>query len=161
MPKDLATPAGDCKALLELMNQLPRPSSDGSSKLAAEAVDEAFKGLKALAVFLEVLQSLKLDSEFAKSNADLANELISLTEELPTLIALPPLLRMYASRDVPSVSEITGLSEEEYRRGILSGFGRAEECADGVGMRVRQRLNANPEANDVVIRWLELELDLH
>lgn len=160
MLKDTATAAGDCKALLDLIDQLPRPSPDGSSKLASEAVDEAFKGIRALAVFLEVLQTMKPGS-VEKSNPDLADDLISLCEELPTLIALPPLIRMYASRDVPSVSEITGLSEDDYRRGILSGFGRAEECADGVGMRVRQRLSATPEANDVVIRWLDLELDLH
>ncbi|RXW15428.1 hypothetical protein EST38_g10436 [Candolleomyces aberdarensis] len=155
----VATAAGDCKALLDLINQLPRPASDGPSRLAGavEAVDAAFVGLKALSVFLEVLQTVKLDFKSADA---MANELLNLTEEIPTLIALPPLLRMYGTRDIPPVSEMSGLSEEEYRRGCLSGFGRAEECATVVGQRVLQRLNVSPEANDVVLRWLNLELEL-
>jgi hypothetical protein len=120
-------------------------------------VDAAFKGLEALSVFLEVLQTLKSDF---KSADNVANELLNLTEEIPTLIALPPLLRMYGTSDIPPVSEMSGLSEEEYRRGCLSGFGRAEECATVVGQRVLQRLNVSPEANDVVLRWLNLELEL-
>ena len=155
----VATAAGDCKALLDLINQLPRPAPAGPSRFAGagEAVDAAFKGLEALSVFLEVLQTLKSDFKSADS---MANELLNLTEEIPTLIALPPLLRMYGTRDIPPVSEMSGLSEEEYRRGCLSGFGRAEECATVVGQRVLQRLNVSPEANDVVLRWLYLELEL-
>lgn len=161
----VATAAGDCKALLDLINLLPRPSPDGPSKLASEAVEEAFKGLKALAVYLEVLQNVKMDY---KSCSEMADELLLLTEDIPTLIALPPLLRMYGTRDIPPVSEMSGLSEEDYRRGILSGFGRAEECADVVGQRVMQRLAApaagggrGPQPNEIILRWLDLELDLH
>lgn len=155
----VATAAGDCKALLDLITVLPRPSPDGSSKLASEAVDDAFKGLQGLSEYLEVLLTVKMDYKSADA---MANELFALAEDIPTLIALPPLLRMYGTRDIPPVSEMSGLSEEDYRRGCLSGFGRAEEFADSVGQRVRQRLlSVAPEANEVVLQWLNLELDLH
>ena len=156
-PPVVATAAGDCKALLELLNQLPRPAPEGSSQLAREAVDEAFKGLQALAVFLETLQAIHISLKTPQEQAD---ELQTLTEELPTLIALPPLLRMYAAGSLPPVSEITGLSEEDYRRSCLSGFGRAEEVASVVGQRVQQRLHDNPNANQVLCKWLDLEMDL-
>ncbi|EAU91313.2 hypothetical protein CC1G_07348 [Coprinopsis cinerea okayama7 len=122
--------AADCRALFQLVNTLPRPSADKqTTRLAREAVDEAFEGLQALGVFLDGLQ--KMDG---KSVTDVVAELQTLTREIPTLIALPPLLRMFCPRDAATVSGMLGLSEEEYRRGILTGFGRAEDTS-----KVRQK----------------------
>lgn len=148
-------PAADCRALFNLINMLPRPSADKPlTKLAREAVDEAFEGLQSLAAFFEGL-TVRFDD---KSTSSIVTELQVLTNEIPTLVALPPLLRTFSPRDASSVSGMLGLSEEEYRRGILTGFSRAEECADAVGHRVLQTLRASPEVNEVVIRWLDCEL---
>jgi hypothetical protein len=51
-----------------------------------------------------------------------------------------------------------GLSEEEYRKECLFGFGRAEECATLVALRVMDVLCASPEANPIVCKWLEMEI---
>ncbi|TFK25536.1 hypothetical protein FA15DRAFT_352987 [Coprinopsis marcescibilis] len=150
-----ATAASDCRALFNLVILLPRPSVDKpSAKIAREAVDEAFEGLQALAAYLEGLQA----KTSGKDVATIVSELQALTNEIPTLIALPPLLRMYGPREGLTVASILGLPEEEYRRGILTGFGRAEECADAVGHRVLRHLQTTPGTNDVVLEWLNLEL---
>jgi uncharacterized membrane protein YdfJ with MMPL/SSD domain len=138
-----------------LVNMLPRPAADKPlTTLAREAVDEAFEGLQSLAAFFEGL-SARFDD---KPTLAIVAELQVLTNEIPTLIALPPLLHTFSPRDASTISGMLGLSEEEYRRGILTGFSRAEKCADAVGQRVLQTLRSSPEVNEVVIRWLDYEL---
>jgi hypothetical protein len=54
-----------------------------------------------------------------------------------------------------------GIPEDEYRKGCLAGFSRAEECAAAVGQRVLDVLLTNEaptQANMAVIKWLEVEL---
>jgi hypothetical protein len=129
--------------------------------LAREAVDEAFGGLLALHTFFEAIQSTQQHSSLTESG--LAEHLMILSSELPTLIALPPLLRVYGTNGAgsyPSVTSLIGLSEDEYRNACLAGFGRAEECGEPVGRRVLEALKAGAFQNSmsVVIKWLEAEL---
>lgn len=147
----LASAAGDCRALYEVLSLLPRPSADKpSTKLAGEAVSEAFEGLKHLGGLLEALQN--------KSKLPPApNDLTTLTAELPTLIALPVILRAFLPK-LQGVPEILGLSDEEYRKGCLSGFSRAEECAGVVAQRVLYVLRKDPGANETLTKWLEVEI---
>jgi len=145
-----STAAADARALYDLLSRLPRPVA--ASQLAREAVDEAFDGLKGLAVLLEAEQT----NAFAKGDQI---ELERLTANLPTLIALPIVLRGHGSTS-RTVAEMLGISEDEYRKGCLFGFSRAEEYAAAVGQRVLVTLTneAQTSANVAVTKWLEVEL---
>lgn len=146
-----ASATADCRVLYELVSLLPRPSADKpSTKLAGEAVGEAFKGLKHLGGLLEALQT---KSKLPPA----ANDLATLTAEIPTLIALPVILRAFLPK-LQGVPEILGLSDEEYRKGCLSGFSRAEECAGVVAQRVLYVLPKDCGANEVPAKWLEVEV---
>jgi len=153
----VSTAAADALALHDLLSLLPRPVA--VNKLACEAVDEAFNGLKALATLLHAMET----NAFAKgtqTQAELETELEMLTADLPTLISLPVLLRAHVSTS-RTVGEMLGISEDEYRKSCLPGFGRAEECAGAVGQRVLDVLLANKAptpATEVVTKWLEAEL---
>ncbi|KAJ6593662.1 hypothetical protein B0H19DRAFT_919967 [Mycena capillaripes] len=145
--------AADARALCELLETLPRPMADTeSTRLANEAIDEAFDGLKALPPLLDAVQTTPPSQYVAE------HELEVLTEELPTLLALPVLLNAYGSKSGRSVAQMLGLSEEEYRKGCLSGFGRAEECAAAVGQRILDILHQGEVAPAVVREWLEAEM---
>ncbi|KAF7979869.1 hypothetical protein HWV62_40639 [Athelia sp. TMB] len=148
--------AADARTLHDLLSLFPRPIA--SNKLACEAVDEAFDGLKALAALLEHTQS-NVCMKIAPSVDDQQAELEVLTADLPTLIALPVLLRAHVTPFQP-VSTILGLSEEEYRKGCLPGFSRAEDCAAVVGQRVLDALASQTPSSDaqIVIKWLESEI---
>lgn len=153
------TAAADARALFDLLSRLPRPVA--AHRLAREAVDEAYDGLKALAHLLEVTQA----NTFAKSNlpeADYEKELEAMTADLPTLIALPVVMRahMPASNDIATM---IGLSDADYRSGCLHGFSRAEECAGAVGQRVLDVLASEKTAsasNRVATKWLEYEVSI-
>jgi hypothetical protein len=148
----LSTAASDARALHDILSLLPRPAADKkTTRLAREAVEEAFNGLKSLALLLETVQT-SVKPTIAEN--ELADELDILTADLPTLIALPPLLGAYG-HGAQSVASMLGLSEDEYRKGCLAGFGRAEECGIPVGQRVLDGLR--PEAT-VVVKWLEMEV---
>ncbi|OCH91428.1 hypothetical protein OBBRIDRAFT_728808 [Obba rivulosa] len=166
------TLAVDARALCDLLNTLPRPSVDNPrTKLAREAVDEAFEALRALATLLEALQVHPLVVRgrpgsthsllaMSASPADLAADLDVLTSDLPTLIALPILLRAFVpapdAASERSVAAILGLTENDYRKGCLGGFGRAEECTVAVGARVLDAFRAESSGRaDAVVRWLE------
>ena len=157
-----STSASDARALYDLLSLLPRPATDKeASRLAREAVDEAFGGLLALHTFLEAVQSTQQHGTLTES--ELVGHLTILSSELPTLIALPPLLRVYGTNSAGSghsVASMIGLSEDEYRNGCLAGFGRAEECGEPVGRRVLDALEAGASQPppSVVIKWLEAEL---
>lgn len=145
-----ATPAQDCKALYELLMGVARPS-DGQAR---EAVDEAFDGLRSLP---DLLSSAKSDN--LGNTAFSARELSELTKEIPFLVSLPVILRTFGDSDIPPVPSILGITEEEYRKGCLSGFSRAEECAEAVGQRVLDVLKTDTSSNHFLIQWLESELD--
>lgn len=154
-----STAAADTRTLYDLLSRLPRPVA--AHRLAREAVDEAYDGLKALAHLLEVTQA----NAFAKGNqpqADYEKELEAMTADLPTLIALPVVLRAHvpASNDIASM---IGLTDEDYRSGCLHGFSRAEECAGAVGQRVLDVLATDKitsGSNRVATKWLEYEVSI-
>lgn len=151
----IASAAVDCKALYELLAQLPRPSAGPeSTRLAKEAVDEAFEGLKTLPTLLDIA----INKGRSCTAEDLVKKCNDLTAEIPSLIALPIILRAFSCPGISSVSSMLGISEEEYRKGCLSGFGRAEECTVTVAQRVMDVLQTDPLANTTVIRWLEMAL---
>lgn len=145
--------AGDARAIHDLLWLLPLPDD----RMARDAVEEALHGLQALAHFFEVVGGILNASD--RSVEDRARELIELAEKIPTLIALPILMKAEApnNSEVRSVSSILGVSEEEYRCGCLAGFGRADELSSAVGGRVCTYLEA--EHKTLLLRWLETEIE--
>ncbi|KAJ3511222.1 hypothetical protein NLJ89_g4223 [Agrocybe chaxingu] len=149
-----ATAAADCRALYELLVGLPRPNAGQvSTRLAREAVDEAFEGLRTLPALLD---TAKLGPD--KDTRTVARELNQLTAEIPSLIALPIVLHALGGPGTFSVATMLGISEDEYRKGCLSGFSRAEECAFAISQRILDVLQMDPLQNQVIIWWLEMEL---
>lgn len=150
-----ATASADARALFDLLNILPRPSAErADTRLAQEAVDEAFEALDALSTLLGAIHK---KSEPDRSPADIAQELAALTKDIPSLVALPPLLRAYGDPNFNLVATVLGLSESEYRQGCLSGIGRAEECASVIIQRVLDVMRANNDTDGVIYEWLRLE----
>lgn len=151
------SPATDARALCDLLATLPVPVADSESgRLAREAVDEAMNGLRALADLFDLAPSLLKvsDEQTVEGNA---LELERRTEKIPTLIALPVLLRAQGGLDLQSEA-VLGLSEEDYRNSCLTGFGRADECATPVGLRVCAHLRALAGTRTVLLAWLEKEI---
>ncbi|KAL1696084.1 hypothetical protein GGG16DRAFT_85867 [Schizophyllum commune] len=151
-----ASAAADARVLVELFKLLPRPTE----QMAADAVDEALKGLASLVPLLETVQAsprAKLGVHEAVDD-EFEQQLEYQTQELPTLLCLPILLHAYGGSSGPSVADILEISEGEYRRGCLSGFARAEECADAVGARVLEVIRRDAGVPRVVVQWLEREL---
>lgn len=158
------THAGDARALYELLNLLPRPSKENAAtKLACEAVDEAFEGFASLVTLFELIQTkgrVTADTNFDELQAEL--ELV--TEDLPTLIGLPVMLRTYVNiaqdGEARSVASIVGMSELDYRKNCLSGFNRADDCEELVGQHVIGMLRAEPGSPGALMtaRWLERQI---
>lgn len=145
--------AVDCRVLYDLLIQLPRPSAGPeSTRLAKEAVDEAFEGLRTLPTLLDIA----INKDRSGTTEDLVKNFNDLTTEIPFLIALPIILRAFTERGMSSVSTMLGIPEEEYRKGCLSGFGRAEECTVTIAHSVMDVLQTNSSTNAIVIRWLEI-----
>ncbi|KAK7472923.1 hypothetical protein VKT23_001028 [Stygiomarasmius scandens] len=150
--------AADARALYELLQCLPLPDAEKeASSFAREAIDEAMNALRALANLFDVALSLIKPTE-DRSVTDQARELETVTEQIPTLIALPVLLQAHGGIDV-LVSSILGLPEDEYRNGCLSGFNRADQCAIAVGRRVCEYLQEAGYRESVLLAWLESEID--
>ncbi|KAJ3988887.1 hypothetical protein F5890DRAFT_1453021 [Lentinula detonsa] len=156
VPVPTLSPITDGRVLCDLLVTLPVPSADTESgRLAREAVDEAIHGLRALTdLFDSAHHLLKPSSE--RTIEDCALELERLTEKIPTLIALPVLLRTQGL-DIRS-EVVLGLSEEDYRNSCLTGFGRADECAIPVGLRVLDHLHVSVSIAPVLLAWLEKEI---
>ncbi|CAA7259211.1 unnamed protein product [Cyclocybe aegerita] len=149
-----ATAAADCRALYELLVGLPRPNAgQESTRLAREAVDEAYEGLRTLPALLDIT---KVGED--KDARTVARELNQLTAEIPSLIALPVILHALGGPGTFSVATMLGISEDEYRKGCLGGFSRAEECAFAISQRILDVLQMDPLQNQVIIWWLEMEL---
>lgn len=149
--------AADAHALYNLLGLLPRPVA--AHRLAREAVDEAYDGLKALVALLEVTQRNAF-AKGAQTEAECETELEALTADLPTLIALPVVMRAHMSTS-SNVAFMIGISEDEYRKGCLPGFSRAEECSAAVGQRVLDCMSTDQAPNAasrVVQQWLEVEV---
>jgi hypothetical protein len=157
-----STVAADARALHELMMLLPRPPADNdATRMASEAVDEGLADLKALAALLENIDNPLFT--LGKSREEILVEIEKLTADLPTLIALPVLLRSNAdgSPSIPSVASIINVSEDDYRKNCLSGFGRAEQCGSIVGHSVLDFLSARPSTSfpSPVEQWLANRVD--
>ncbi|KAG6862342.1 hypothetical protein C0995_016040 [Termitomyces sp. Mi166 len=141
-----ATAAADARALFDLLSLLPRPmGTNESTRLAREVVDDAFEGLQALPDLLDAVHAIpaKIDSQERLDHV--ARELEILATKVPLLIALPVVLQAHTNAtSTVVVSSLIGLSEAQYRKECLSGFGRAEECAITVARRVQDVLFQNP-----------------
>ncbi|PVF95404.1 hypothetical protein CPB86DRAFT_817227 [Serendipita vermifera] len=162
----LASSLVDAKAILDLLasTELPRPSE---SSLAREAVDEA---VERLATFKEWLAGPVMDG----------GKLIEhVPEDLPLLIVLPLVMTEawldYSAQgngesEYVCMGRLIGYENNDaYRRNVLCGFGRAEECEAIVGGRVLERLKAmdrweapnNGSGEGWIgglVRWLESQL---
>ncbi|KAG5220078.1 Adaptin-N domain-containing protein [Salix suchowensis] len=115
----------DARALYEILSHLPRPAADKeASRLAREAVEEAFTALHAFDPFIEAVYA----STVSPMSTVVAERLVTLAKELPTLIVLQVILNAYGSPLGTSLPQILRLDTAEYKQVCLSGFGRAEEC---------------------------------
>lgn len=165
--------AADAKALCDLLSSLPRPKGEAEQKrLAEEVAEEAFEALAAFPALLESVQAhgSAIAPKFRVADPnDLEHELEILTADIPTLIALPIVLRTYFPVERP-VAAMLGLTEPAYRNGCLAGFVRADECTVAVGQHMSSVLreearglgmdeSAAREAG-VVLKWLEREVAL-
>lgn len=152
----IASAAMDCRVLYDLLVQLPRPSAgSASTRLAKEAVDQAFEGLQTLPTLLDIATNKGRSG----TTEDLIKKFNDLTTKIPSLIALPIILRAFSGPGMSSVSALLGIPEEEYRNNCLSGFGRAEECTVTIAQRVMDELQTHPSMNVIVIQWLGMELE--
>ncbi|KAJ3756870.1 hypothetical protein EV360DRAFT_47169 [Lentinula raphanica] len=155
LPVPTISPVADGRALCDLLVTLPVPTADTESgRLGREAIDEALDGLRALIDLFDSAQSLLKAKD--RTTEECALELEHVTEKIPTLIALPVLLRAH-SLDIRS-EVVLGLSEEDYRNSCLTGFGRADECATPVGLRVLDYFHSSVSVAPVLSAWLEKEI---
>ncbi|KAG2146466.1 uncharacterized protein EDB93DRAFT_1086371 [Suillus bovinus] len=156
--------AADARALLELMILLPRPSAGcDATRVAREAVDEALSDLTALVTLLENIDNPLFN--IGESSEAILEGLERITADLPTLIALPVLLRGHSrvtteSPFIPSIPSIINVSEGEYRKSCLSGFGRAEQCGNIIGHNVLDFLHVQGDSQSLVAQWLANRLDV-
>lgn len=155
--------AADVRALHELMVLLPRPPAEcDTTRVAHEAVDEALSDLTALATLLETIGNPLF--KVGKSREAILEEIENITADLPTLIALPVLLRSYSrgtieSPSIPPISTIINVSEDEYRKSCLSGFGRAEQCSSIIGYSVLDFLRVQGGLQSLAAQWLVNRVD--
>ena len=148
----IASTAADAHALFELLCQLPRPTGENECiRLAREAVDEAFDSLKALGGLLD-------KAEIALHEANPVFKLDHSTLDLPLLIVLPVLLQHWSRGTHRSIADMVGLSDQEYRKVCLSGFGRAEECEAVIARHVLGTLWDDTKVNPSVVEWIENEI---
>lgn len=156
--------AVDIRALHDLMVLLPRPPAEcDETRVAREAVDEALSDLTALATLLENVDNPLFN--VGKSGEAILEEIEMITTDLPTLIVLPVLLRSYSrvtteSPSVPPIPSIINISEDEYRKSCLSGFGRAEQCSSIVGHSVLDFLRMQGGLQSLVAQWLANRVDV-
>lgn len=145
----IASTAADAQLLYELLCQLPRPAGENESiHLAGEAVDEAFNSLKALGDLLG-----EADVALYEANPEFKMDL-----DLPLLIILPVVLQYWGRGTHLSIANMVGLSDQEYRRVCLSGFGRAEECETVIAQRVLDTLWKDTHVDLSVLGWIENQI---
>lgn len=158
-PVIASTSAIDAKALYKIFSNFPRPQT----QVAREAVDEAFVHLEALISLLERVSDPFFEAN--KTVEEIAGEIHGLTDELPTLIALPVLLRMQhfgsiLGPQVHSAAALFNVPEDVYRRDYLAGFGRAEQYGPVVAQRILDEIDARPiiDSSECFVDWLEARL---
>jgi hypothetical protein len=159
--------SGDARALLDIFGLIAKPSKDkAAGLLASEAVDEAFDALGSLVSLLDLIHS-NPRSQGTLNFEQLETDLMAVTNDLPTLIGLPILLRSYVfsggsqeggySR---SVASILGVTEVGYRANCLTGFNRADECEEVVGKHIIRVLRNDSATLGAVMvaNWLERQI---
>ncbi|KIM22657.1 hypothetical protein M408DRAFT_332844 [Serendipita vermifera MAFF 305830] len=175
----LSTLLLDTRALGDMLvsTEVPRPE-EGS--LAREAVDEA---LERFGAFREWIGGAVNACAMSSSAGEVLGKLMdSVPEEMPLLIVLPVLLGqawlarpqfaaalaapggapVEGEREYPGVAKLIGYeSEETYRRGVLCGFRRAEECEGVIAQCLLGRLGpSSPFAwAEGVSAWLARNAD--
>ena len=150
----------DTRALGEMLmsSEVPRPE-EGS--LARDAVDEA---LERFIAFKEWIAGA------VAAGGGLQKLMDSVPEEVPLLIVLPVLLAqawlvrplpvmpsgvVAEEATYPGIARLIGYeSDDTYRRGVLCGFRRAEECEGVIARCLLGRLSPAPEAT-MVFGWAE------
>ena len=162
-----ASVSADAQALFDLLSTLPRPSAGKeATRLARDAVDEAFDALEALSVLLGAIDKR---SHNGGTPSVTVHEMHELAKDVPLLIALPIMSGAYGGQNPGSVAAVLGLSEAEYRKNCLSGIGRAEECAPVIAQRIMDALQVKAEyctnnslriqtRPDIIHEWLQLEI---
>lgn len=159
--------SGDARALFDMLGHIAKPSKDkAAGLLASEAVDEAFDALGSLVLLLDLIHN-NPRSHAALNYEQLEADLMAVTDDLPTLIGLPILLRTYAvsggsqeGGESRSVASILGMTEEGYRTNCLVGFNRADECEEVVGKHIIRVLRNDSAALGAVMvaNWLERQI---
>ena len=157
---------GDARALFDILGLIAKPSKDkAAGLLASEAVDEAFDALGSLVSLLDLVHN-NPRSHAALNFDQLEADLMAVTDDLPTLIGLPILLRAYVvgggsqGGELPSVALILGMTGEAYRANCLVGFNRADECEEVVGKHIIRVLRNDSAALGAVMvsNWLERQI---
>ena len=157
----------DARALLDVLGLITKPAKDkAAGLLASEAVDEAFDALGSLVSLLDLIHS-NPRSHPTLNFEQLEADLMAVTDDLPTLIGLPILLRAYVvgggsqeGGESRSVASILGMTEDVYRANCLMGFNRADECEEVVGKHIICVLR-NDSATlgaAMVANWLERQI---
>ena len=150
---------GDARALLDILGLITKPPKDKTAGLlASEAVDEAFAALESLVHLFEFIHT----NPHPETVPSFEAELKVVTDDLPTLIGLPILLRAYVGGDSPSVAAMLAnpMTEESYRADCLTGFNRADQCEDVVGKRAicTLRNTSGTLGATMVANWLESQI---
>jgi hypothetical protein len=157
---------GDARALLDILGFIAKPSKDkAAGLLASEAVDEAFDALGSLVSLLDLVY-INPRSHATLNFEQLEADLMAVTDDLPTLIGLPILLRAYVvsggsqGGESRTVASILGMTEEAYRANCLAGFNRADECEEVVGKHIIRVLRNDSAALGAVMvaNWLERQI---
>jgi len=154
---------GDARALFDILGLIAKPSKGkAAGLLASEAVDEALDALGSLVSLLDLIHNNP------RSHATLNFEqLTAVTDDLPTLIGLPILLRAYVvgggsqeGGESRSVASILGVAEEAYRANCLMGFNRADECEEVVGTHIIGVLRNDTATLGaaMIANWLEWQI---
>ncbi|KAG8936286.1 hypothetical protein FRC02_003223 [Tulasnella sp. 418] len=163
----------DSRELSEVLKKLPKPQAG----IANEAVDEALEKMDGFVCVIEYLvDALTIKppkSEKESGRAEIqVDKLMEKTRLTPMLGVLPIILRVGVTTSSavvtnPSsekamlaqpqdstccVSGYLGLPADEYRRGCLGGFGKADECAAIVGSAL---LKSNKFNIEVAGHWLK------
>ena len=159
---------GDARAFLDILGYIAKPSKDkAAGLLASEAVDEAFDALGSLVSLLDLIHN----NPRSRATLNFEANLMAVTDDLPTLIGLPILLRAYVvtggsqeGGEPHSVASILGMTEDGYRANCLVGFNRADECEEVVGKHVIcvLRHGSATLGAAMVANWLEGQIrDAH
>jgi hypothetical protein len=150
-----------------MLGLITKPSKDkAAGLLASEAVDEAFTALRSLVDLFDFIYANPNPRPIEVAPTFEA-DLIAVTDDLPTLIGLPILLRAYVTRggsqeggDTRSVASMLQTTEEYYRVNCLTGFNRADECEEEVGKHIIPLLRNDFATLGAafVANWLERQI---